>query len=81
MKKLILNSIRDVNTNEQIFIDPLETCINEIKNKLLTLLHEINISKKLYNSINISGKFGNYRNLQKIQKKIYGNRPFINYIY
>ena len=35
-----LNSLRDVNTYEQIFIDPLEICINEIKNKLVTLLHK-----------------------------------------
>jgi hypothetical protein len=74
-----LNSLRDVNTYEQIFIDPLETCINEIKNKLVTLLHDKKISKKLFNSINILGKLGNYRNLPKIHKKIYGNRPIINY--
>jgi len=78
-EEITLNSLRDVNTYEQIFIDPLETCINEIKNKLATLLQEKKISKKLYNSINISGKLGNYRNLPKIHKKIYGNRPIINY--
>ena len=78
-EEITLNSLRDVNTYEQIFIDPLETCINEIKNKLTTLLQEKKISKKLYNSINISGKLGNYRNLPKIHKKIYGNRPIINY--
>jgi hypothetical protein len=78
-EEITLNSLRDVNTYEQIFIDPLETCINEIKNKLVTLLHDKKISKKLFNYINILGKLGNYRNLPKIHKKIYGNRPIINY--
>ena len=78
-EEITLNSLSDKNTYDQIFLDPLETCIKSIKNELNILLNNKKISKKLFNTINISGKLGNYRNLPKIHKKIYGNRPIINY--
>jgi hypothetical protein len=77
--ELTLRSLNDKDTYEQIIEDPLEKCIINVKKELEKLYIDKHISKKLYNSINISGKLGNYRNLPKIHKKVYGNRPIINY--
>ncbi len=76
---LTLKSLYDTNTYKEIFNDPLEDCINSVIIELNELYLARKISHRLHKSLKVSGKLGIYRNLPKIHKSIFGNRPIINY--
>ena len=51
-----MDSLNDENVYEKIFSDPLINSVSEIKKEIELLFLSGNISKKLYNAINIDGK-------------------------
>ena len=66
---------------EKIQEDPLLSSCNKINNKLLKLLNNKNISKKLFSKIKIDHsecKVGSFRILPKIHKDKFSIRPIVN---
>ena len=79
--ELVLESLNDPETYEEIFENPLVDCKNNIEIQLNELFLDKKISNKLHNYLkDCPNKLGTFSISPKIHKKKYGNRPIISYI-
>jgi hypothetical protein len=77
--RLCIENLSSTNNYTFLNYDPLNECIQYVKNILDELLISKNISKKLYNNLKTSkNKLGSFRILPKLHKKKFSVRPIIN---